>query len=78
MEVKGFQPAELAAELKRAIPGAQTRIEAQPAGSTWSGGDWKPADISRARKILGYEPQYPMPRLLEDYAAWCRTNICGG
>jgi nucleoside-diphosphate-sugar epimerase len=73
-----FEPAELAAELKRAIPGAQTRIEAQPAGSTWSGGDWKPADISRARKILGYEPQYPMPRLLEDYAAWCRTNICGG
>lgn len=70
-----FQPAELAAELARAIPGAQTRIEAQPEGSTWSGGDWKPADISRAKAILGYEPQYPLPRLLEDYVAWYRANV---
>ena len=68
-----FRPEELAAELVRAIPGAQTRIEAQPEGSTWSGGDWKPADISRARTILGYEPQYPMPRALADYAAWYRS-----
>ena len=72
-----FQPAELAAELTRAIPGAQTRIEARPEGSTWSGGDWKPADISRAKKMLGYEPQYPMPRLLEDYAAWYRAAVLG-
>jgi nucleoside-diphosphate-sugar epimerase len=72
-----FQPAELAAELVRAVPGAKTRIEAQPPGSTWSGGDWKPADISRAKKILGYEPQYPMPRLLQDYVAWCRANGIG-
>ena len=70
-----FRPEELEAELKRAIPGAKTRVEAQPEGSTWSGGDWKPADISRAKKILGYEPQYPMPRLLEDYAAWCRRAL---
>lgn len=69
-----FQPAELAAELQRAIPGAQTRMEAQPPGSTWSGGDWKPADITRAKKILEYEPQYPMPRLLEDYVAWYRAG----
>jgi nucleoside-diphosphate-sugar epimerase len=72
-----FEPAELAAELARAIPGVQTRIEAQPPGSTWSGGDWKPADISRARKILGYEPQYPMPRLLDDYVAWYRARVLG-
>jgi nucleoside-diphosphate-sugar epimerase len=70
-----FRPDELETALKRAIPGAQTRVEAQPEGSTWSGGDWKPADISRAKKILGYEPQYPMPRLLEDYAAWCRRAL---
>lgn len=69
-----FRPDELEAELKRAIPGARTRVEAQPEGSTWSGGDWKPADISRARKTLGYEPQYPMPRLLADYAAWYRSR----
>jgi nucleoside-diphosphate-sugar epimerase len=67
-----FRPEELETALKRAIPSAQTRVEAQPEGSTWSGGDWKPADISRAKKILGYEPYYPMPRLLEDYAAWYR------
>ena len=72
-----IEPAELAAELRRAFPGARTRIEAQPEGSTWSGGDWKPADISRAKKILGYEPQYPMPRLLEDYAAWIRRAMPG-
>ncbi|MCC7187001.1 MAG: NAD(P)-dependent oxidoreductase [Acidobacteria bacterium] len=69
-----FRPDELEAELKRAIPGARTRVEAQPEGSTWSGGDWKPADISRARKTLGYEPRYPMPRLLADYAAWYRNR----
>ena len=72
-----FEPAELAAELKRAIPGAKTRIEAQPEGSTWSGSDWQPADISRAKTILGYEPRYPMPRLLEDYARWYRAALPG-
>lgn len=70
-----FRPDELEAALKTAIPGAKTRVEALPEGSTWSGGDWKPADISRAREILGYAPQYPMPRLLEDYAAWCRRAL---
>ena len=72
-----FEPAGLAAELVRAIPGAQTRIEAEPEGSTGGGGDWKPADISRAKKLLGYEPQYPMPRLLEDYAGWYRAAVLG-
>lgn len=67
-----YRPAELAAELERAIPGTRTRIEAQPEGSTWSGGDWKPADISRAAKYLGYVPEYPMDRLLQDYAQWYR------
>jgi nucleoside-diphosphate-sugar epimerase len=72
-----FRPEELAAELTRAIPGTKTHIEAQPAGSTWSGGDWKPADISRAKRILGYVPQFPMPRLLEDYANWYRAAVPG-
>ena len=70
-----IESAELAAELKRAIPGARTRIEAQPEGSTWSGGDWKPADISRAKTLLGYEPRYPLPRLFEDYAEWYRAAL---
>ena len=65
---------ELAAEVRRAIPGAHTRIEARPQGSTWSGGDWKPADIGRARRVLGYEPRYPMPLLLADYADWYRRR----
>lgn len=67
-------PEELAAEVRRAIPGAHTRIEARPQGSTWSGGDWKPADIGRARRVLGYEPRYPMPLLLADYADWYRRR----
>jgi nucleoside-diphosphate-sugar epimerase len=68
-----YRPEELAAELQRAFPGVRTRIEAQPEGSTWSGGDWKPADLARAAKHLGYVPQYPMARLLEDYAQWYRA-----
>jgi nucleoside-diphosphate-sugar epimerase len=67
-----YRPQELAAALEAAIPGTRTRIEAQPEGSTWSGGDWKPADISRAARHLGYFPQYPMERLLRDYAQWYR------
>lgn len=72
-----IEPAELSAELQRAFPGARTRIEAQPEGSTWSGDDWKPADISRAKTLLGYEPRYPLPRLFEDYAGWYRSAVPG-
>lgn len=69
-----FTPEELAAEMRSAFPGARMRIEARPEGSTWLGGDWKPADIGRARRVLGYEPRFPMPVLLADYAQWYRAR----
>ena len=69
-----FTPEDLADEVRRAFPGVRLRIEARPEGSTWSGGDWKPADIGRARRVLGYEPRFPMPRLLADYADWYRER----
>lgn len=58
---------ECAAALKEVFPNVKIRLEkntVQPSARA------KPAEIARAKKVLGYEPQYPMVKAMRDYVEW--------
>jgi len=60
---------ELAAALKEVFPGVNIR---QDKNNVPSSARTKPAEITRAKKILGYEPQYPIVAAIRDYLEWSR------
>jgi nucleoside-diphosphate-sugar epimerase len=64
-------PDDFAAALKAFMPGTKTRVDTSRGGP--SGEARKPADISRAAKVLGYTPRYDLPEAIRDYAAWCKS-----
>lgn len=77
---------ELVADFQRLVPGAEVRVSADGAGlgaelqramevsgavSTGSSTALTdPMSLDRARRQLGYEPQFPLPAALADYYAW--------
>ena len=67
------QPDELAAALKAAIPGARLRIDTPP-GTAISLPGSRPGDLTRARKLLGYEPRYGIPEAIGDMIEWLRRK----
>jgi len=67
------QPEELAAALKAAIPGARLRIDTPP-GTAISLPASRPGDLTRARKLLGYEPRYGIPEAIGDMIEWLRRK----
>ncbi len=60
---------ELAAALKEVFPGVKIR---QDKNNVPSSARTKPAEITRAKKILGYEPQFPIVAAMRDYLEWSR------
>lgn len=65
-----FTPDDLAMHLTNVFPGVRYRIEALRDRTPFKGDEWKPADISRARERLGYEPRYSMEAAMRDYVRW--------
>src|SRR5581483_7229171 len=63
-------PAEMAEAIAAAVPGAKARFEA-PAGTGVSlANRAEHADLSRSKKHLGYEPQFPLMAAVKDQAEW--------
>jgi nucleoside-diphosphate-sugar epimerase len=65
-------PDDFEAALKAFMPGTKTREDTSRGGP--AGEARKPADISRAAKVLGYTPKYHLPEAISDYAAWCKST----
>jgi nucleoside-diphosphate-sugar epimerase len=57
------------------VPGAKVRFEA-PAGTgvSLSNRD-SHADLSRSKKALGFEPQFPLQDAVKDLAEWMRRYM---
>jgi nucleoside-diphosphate-sugar epimerase len=65
-------PQELADAITSVIPGVEFRMEPpRPEAST---AGRKAAEIALAKKVLGYEPKFPLPEAIRDYAAWLRQQ----
>jgi nucleoside-diphosphate-sugar epimerase len=60
---------ELTAALKEVFPQVKVRLDKPLVSSSARS---KPADITRARQILGYEPEFPMVKAMRDYVEWSR------
>lgn len=67
-------PAEMAAAIGAVAPGAKCKFEAPAgAGVSLSNRDAH-ADLSRAKRQLGWEPQFPLAAAVKDMAEWMRRN----
>lgn len=63
-------PAEFAAAITAMVPGAKVKFEA-PAGTGVSlANRAEHADLSRAKRHLGYEPEFPLQTAVKDLAEW--------
>jgi UDP-glucose 4-epimerase len=62
---------QLAAAIKRVVPSAQFDLKAGAGPAARADGY---LDLTRIRKDVGYEPQYPIERAIEDYVAWLRAG----
>jgi nucleoside-diphosphate-sugar epimerase len=68
-------PAEMAEAIASAVPGAKARFEA-PAGTGVSlANRAEHADLSRSKKHLGYEPQFPLAAAVKDQTEWMRRHM---
>src|SRR6478735_8666277 len=68
-------PAEMAAAIQAVVPGAKVKFEA-PAGTgvSLSNRDHH-ADLARAKRTLGFEPQFPLQAAVKDLAEWMRRHM---
>ncbi|MBI2183604.1 MAG: NAD(P)-dependent oxidoreductase [Thaumarchaeota archaeon] len=64
-----YRPEELLTIIRQKIPSANIRVEEMHIGSPATKVD-EPTDLTRSRTELGYEPQYDMPKAVEDYVDW--------
>ncbi len=71
---KATSPEEMTVALKEVFPGVRTRFD-KPLVS--GGARSKPAQITRAKNILGYEPEFPLLVAMRDYVAWSRATAKG-
>ena len=68
-------PEELSAALKEVFPGVKVRFDKPLVASSARA---KPAEIRRAKDILGYEPAYPIVKAMQDYLEWSRKYARAG
>ena len=68
-------PDELAAALKAAIPGARVRIGTPTASAPSMPSMVRASDLSLAKDVLGFIPEYRMPDAIRDLVDWYRGRI---
>ena len=67
----------MAAAIQTEVPGAKVKFEA-PAGTAISlANRAEHADLSRAKRHLGYEPQFRLQEAVKDLAEWMRRYMAG-
>jgi nucleoside-diphosphate-sugar epimerase len=71
-------PSEMASALQAVVPGAKVKFD-RPAGiGVALSNHGSRADLSRAKRYLGYEPQFKLQDALQDLADWMRRHLAGG
>ena len=68
---KATTPEELMEALKDVFPQVKIRLDKPLVPSSARS---KPAEIARAKKILGYEPEFPMVKAMRDYLEWSQKT----
>jgi nucleoside-diphosphate-sugar epimerase len=67
-------PSEMAAAIGAVVPGAKVKFEA-PAGTGVSLSNREShADLSRAKRHLGFEPEFKLQKAVQDLADWMRRT----
>ncbi len=69
------QPGEFAAVIGAVVPGAKVRFDAPPSARVALTNRDSHADLARAKRQLGYEPQYPLQAAVRDQAEWLRRHM---
>jgi nucleoside-diphosphate-sugar epimerase len=68
-------PAEMADAIAAAVPGAKTKFETPPGTGVSLANRAEHADLSRSKKHLGYEPQFPLQVAVRDLAEWMKRYM---
>jgi nucleoside-diphosphate-sugar epimerase len=68
-------PGEMAAAIGGVVPGAKVKFDAPPSARVALTNRDSPADLSRAKRNLGYEPQFPLQAAVKDLAEWMRRYM---
>jgi nucleoside-diphosphate-sugar epimerase len=68
-------PAEFAAAIGAVVPGAKVKFDAPQSAAVALANRSEHADLSRARRHLGYAPQYPLREAVRDLAEWMRRHM---
>jgi nucleoside-diphosphate-sugar epimerase len=68
------EAADLAADLTAAMPGGKVRVETPPDAAVATPQMRHGSDLTLAKQVLGYEPQYKMPDAVQDLFNWARRN----
>jgi nucleoside-diphosphate-sugar epimerase len=69
------QPGEFAAAIGAVVPGAKVKFDAPPSARVALTNREKHADLSRAKRHLGYEPQFSLAAAVKDQAEWMRKHM---
>ncbi len=68
------RPGDMAQAIAAVVPGAQVKFEAPTGAGLSMTNRNKRADLSRAKRHLGYEPQYKLEDAVRDLAEWMRRH----
>jgi nucleoside-diphosphate-sugar epimerase len=66
--------AEMAAAIQTEVPGATVKFEAPKGTAISLANRSEHADLSRAKKYLGYEPAFPLQKAVKDMVGWMRDR----
>jgi nucleoside-diphosphate-sugar epimerase len=69
------QPGEFAEAIGAVAPGAKVRFDAPASARVALTNRSEHADLSRAKKHLGYEPQFPLQSAVRDLAEWMKRHM---
>jgi nucleoside-diphosphate-sugar epimerase len=67
-------PAETAEALRAVVPGAKVKFEAPASTAISLANRSEHADLSRAKKYLGYEPAFPLREAVKDMVGWMQEH----
>ena len=65
-------PSEMAEAIQAVIPGARCKFEAPPSAAVSLANRAEHADLSRAKRYLGYAPEFPLREAVKDQVEWMR------
>jgi nucleoside-diphosphate-sugar epimerase len=68
-------PTEMAAAIQAVAPGAKVKFDAPASAAVALTNRAEHADLSRAKRHLGFEPQFPLQAAVQDLADWMKRHM---